>query len=140
MFTSDLFIENKLPDILSKEELSEYFIKYRLGDYTARDKIIMCNIKLVLNEIFRKFFNSTYDKQELLSVGIIGLIKSVDTFDITKNYQFSTYALRCIDNEIAMFLNKEKKRDNDVSIEICLGNDKDTEGIKIKDLLERHFY
>ncbi len=75
MFTSDLFIENKLPDILSKEELSEYFIKYRLGDYTARDKIIMCNIKLVLNEIFRKFFNSTYDKQELLSVGIIGLIK-----------------------------------------------------------------
>ena len=71
-----------------KQKLSEYFIKYRLGDYTARDKIIMCNIKLVLNEIFRKFFNSTYDKQELLSVGIIGLIKSVDTFDITKNYQF----------------------------------------------------
>jgi len=94
------FINVDLPLPLSMEELYCYFEKMKLGDQNARDVIICHNIRLVIDEVAKKFSNTSYDLKELVSVGLIGLIKSVDTFDISKGFYFSTYAVRCIDNEI----------------------------------------
>ena len=109
MTNYNLFIQSKLPNILNLEELLNYFEKYHKGDQEAREIIINHNLKLVINRVLIKFLNTPYDTNELVSVGIIGLIKGVDTFDINKKINFSTYAIRCIDNEILMFLRKNKK-------------------------------
>ena len=113
----DLFIESKLPNPLNNKELISYFEKMRAGDKLAREIIIRHNIKLVLNQILKKFGNSQYEKKELVSIGLIGLVKSVDTFDISKDKQFSTYATRCIDNEILMFMRKGKKYSKEQSLD-----------------------
>ena len=105
------------------------------GDMVARDKIINHNIRLVINEVIKKFPNSPYDVKELVSIGLIGLIKSVDTFDITKGLQFATYSTRCINNEILMFMRKGKKYINDTSLEQPLGTDKEEKELKVEDTL-----
>lgn len=105
----ELFIEKKLSAPLSEEELYYYFEKYKSGDENAREIIIQHNITFVIYQVLHKFNNTTYDKKDLISVGLIGLIKSVDTFDISKNVQFVTYSRKCINNEILMFIRKNKK-------------------------------
>lgn len=130
-----LFIETNLPKPLEKEELNNYFEKMKLGDMTAREKIINHNIRLVMYEI-KKFSNTSYDLSELVSIGLIGLIKSVDTFDMSKGLQFTTYSGRCIDNEILMFLRKNKKYTNNISLDQTIGKDKDDKELKVYDTLE----
>lgn len=85
---NELFIEDKLPNPLSQSELYSYFEKMKSGDTKAREIIIKHNIKLVFNQVIKRFYNAPYEKKELVS---IGLIKSVDTFDISKKLQFTTY-------------------------------------------------
>lgn len=104
----DIFIVSKAPKPLPKSELYDYLKKYSLGDVEAREKIIKHNIRLVINQVKKNFPNTPYERKELVSIGLIGLIKGVDTFDIEKKFAFSSYAIRCIDNEILMFLRKEK--------------------------------
>ena len=133
---NDLFIDSKLPKPLKTEEIYEYFEKMKSGDMTAREKIINHNIRLVINEVIKKFSNSPYDLNELVSVGLIGLVKSVDTFDTAKGLQFATYSTRCIDNEILMFLRKGKKSAFDQSINTPIGTDKEGNEKKIEDILE----
>lgn len=133
MECDDLFIQSKLPKPLSKKDLTQYFKKYKSGDMKARDIIIMHNIKLVFNEIYRKF-STIPDKQELVSIGLIGLIKGVDTFDISKGYQFSGYAIKCIDNEILMSIRKESKNKNNDSLDKTISSKDDME-VKLKDVL-----
>lgn len=133
MRNDDLFIQSKLPKPLNKKDLTEYFQKYKSGDMKARDIIIMRNIKLVFNEIYRKF-STIPDKQELVSIGLIGLIKSVDTFDISKGYQFSGYAIKCIDNEILMSIRKESKNKNNDSLDKIISSKDDME-VKLEDVL-----
>lgn len=115
MIENNLFIESKLPPVLTKVQLYEQLKKYQAGDLEARNIVITHNIRLVLNVVNNRFWNTQFDKKELVSIGLIGLIKSVDTFDITKNFEFSTYAARIINNEILMFMRKNKyyiKEDN----------------------------
>ena len=133
---NDLFIDSKLPKPLKTEEIYEYFEKMKSGDMTAREKIINHNIRLVINEVIKKFSNSPYDLNELVSVGLICLVKSVDTFDTAKGLQFATYSTRCIDNEILMFLRKGKKSAFDQSINTPIGTDKEGNEKKIEDILE----
>ena len=89
-----LYIDNLLPEDtflpqkLSSEEMKQLWISKKNGDYTARDKLITYNMRLVAFEITRKFYTVDYDKEELFSVGNIGLIKAVDTYDETKKIEF----------------------------------------------------
>lgn len=110
MNTEDLFLEsNFLPDVLEDKELHYLLSLANEGDLIAREKVIKHNIRLVLYIVTNKFINVLFDKKELVSIGSLGLIKAVDTFDVSKNYKFSTYASRCINNEILMFFRKNSK-------------------------------
>ncbi len=132
---NDLFIDDKLPNPLSQKELYDYFEKMKSGDTSAREIIILHNIKIVLATVIDHFNNTPYEEKELVSIGLIGLIKSVDTFDISKKYQFSSYCCRCIDNEILMFLRKGKKYLNDVSLEKPIRTDSKENELRVEDTL-----
>lgn len=135
MKLNDLFIDSKLPKPLSKEEIYDYFEKMKNGDMAAREKIINHNIRLVIIIVTKTFFNSPYDLKELVSVGLIGLIKSVDTFDVAKGLLFVTYSTRCIQNEILMFMRKGKKYIHDISLEQSLGKNEEGGKLKVADAL-----
>lgn len=131
----DLFIENNLPEPLEESELNKYFEEMHNGNSSAREMIIEHNIRLVLNMVSKKFSGFSYDKKELASVGLIGLTKAVDTFDISKDNRFSTYAGRCIVNEILMFLRKERKHSDNESLDYSISTDKDGNDLKLEDTL-----
>ena len=133
MIYDNLFVVS-LPEPFSKEEVYSYFKKMYEGDKIARDEIIKHNLRLVVSES-KKYVSEYYEQEEIVAVGVIGLIKGVDTFDITKNYEFATYAIRCINNEILMFLRKNKKHTNNESIDKTLGTDKDGNELKIGNTL-----
>ena len=128
--------DGKIPEPISKKELTNLFKLVKEGSAEAREKIILHNIRLVVYEINKKFMDFNYDKDDLFSIGIIGLIKAVDSYDMTKGYEFSTYAIRCIDNEILMVMRNSKKIINIISLEnIVSRNNDDEDGIKIQDQL-----
>lgn len=141
MSYEEWFIESsKIPKPLSKSELHSYLKQYKNGDSSAREEVIMHNIRLVLSRVSRKFANTPYDIKDLVSIGIVGLIKGVDTFDIDKNFEFSTYAARCIDNEILIFLRKWRKTVNDQSIYKPIAIDENGDEKKLEDILEDDTY
>lgn len=108
MFENILFAKNTLPKPLPDEEIRKLFIEMKNGNKSSREKIIMHNIRLVFHKVHR-LKTTTYDMEELVLVGTFGLIKCIDTFDLSKNIMFSTYAGRCITNEILMYYRKERK-------------------------------
>ena len=136
MNTNELFIDgHKLPKPLSKKEVYELLDKIKQGDEKARAKLVEHNIRLVLSEVTGKFSTVEYDKKDLVSIGNVGLMKAIITFDTSKKVEFSTYAIRCIDNEILMFLRKLKKYANDDSLDRTINHDKDGNELKIEDTL-----
>ena len=95
-----LHLESRtLPKPLTLKEEKEEFEKYRNGDMTARDKIINHNLRLVAH-IAKKYYQNPQDSEDLISIGTIGLIKAVQSFQSDKNIRFSTYASKCIENAI----------------------------------------
>lgn len=107
---------NTLPKSLLKDE-NKRLIKLMLeGDFDARQKLIESNMRLVTYRVSTRYGSVNYDKEELVSIGNLGLIKAVDTFDPAKETALSTYAIKCIDNEINMFLRKLKKVQKDISL------------------------
>ena len=135
MNTEELFINSKLPKPLPEEELQNLIKEAKNGSKEARDKWIIHNIKLVMYELTTKFQNVDYDKKELVSIGILGLIKAIDTYDLSKGVKFSSYATRCIDNEILMFLRKLKKSNNVDSLDKVVFHDKNGHNFKLEDYL-----
>lgn len=110
MRDNELFLKvESCPGILSKEETNLLIKKAQDGDEDALNKLVKYNLKLVLHEVYHRFQNLNYDKSDLVSLGTIGLMKAIKTFDVTKNFAFSTYATRCIDNEILMLYRKLQK-------------------------------
>ena len=101
--------KDDLPEILEEEEIIRLFKEYKCGNVNARNIIIEHNIRLVLDRVFNNFRNVNYDKEELVSIGLFGLVKAVDTYDLSKGYLFNTYAVSCIDNEIKLVLRRNKK-------------------------------
>lgn len=134
-YYEDLFLEENVPRALTQEELYEYFERYKNGDFSAREVIINGNIRLVLHQVIKKYLNTVYDKKELVSIGVVGLIKAVDNYDISKNFKFATYAARCINNEINMFIKKGKKYINDISFEKALCVDENGNEMKFEEIL-----
>ena len=126
---------NNLPDPLNKNELYELFNKLKQGDKEVFNKIFMHNMKLVTKEVYSRFQTIQYDKDDLISVGNIGLIKAINTFDISKKVSFSSYAIRCIDNEILMFLRKLKKNYKVESLDKTVFSDKNGKKLKIEDII-----
>lgn len=127
MTSKKLYFEFYLPPRLTDEEIKHYFELYRLGDKEAYRILIERNLRLVVF-IAKKYESTNIEIDDLYSIGNIGLIKAVSTFDLSKNFSFATYASRCIENEILMFLRKNKHiLVNDISLDapvlISVGED-----------------
>ena len=125
---------DKLPEPLSKEMEEYYLIRSNDGDLSARDKLIEHNLRLVVF-LAKKYENTKVDLEDLVSIGTIGLIKGIKTYSMNKNIKLATYASRCIDNEILMFLRKNKKIKTEVSFDESLSFDLDGNELHLEDIL-----
>lgn len=134
--TSELFIDKKLPAPLKSEEFYSLMELVKQGNTAAREKVILHNIRLVISEVTSHFEQVNYDKKDLVQIGCIGLIKAVESFDTTRPNLFSTYAKKCIDNEIYMFLRQLKKDKNTDSLDrVITGNNDKDKDIQLQDTL-----
>ncbi len=122
-----------LPPPLKKNVEEDLVIKSSLGDLEARNKLIEHNLRLVVF-LAKKYDNTMYDLEDLVSIGTIGLIKGINTYKLDKNIKLATYASRCIDNEILMFLRKNKKRNSEVSLEDSINFDNEGNELKLEDV------
>lgn len=123
-----------LPEPLSKEEEEKYVEMFQNGDKSAKDKLIEHNLRLVVY-LSKKYENTKVDLEDLVSIGTIGLIKGINTYKNDKNIKLATYASRCIDNEILMYLRKNKKRKADVSLDESLSFDAEGNELHLEDIL-----
>ena len=133
------FINNTegFPKPLTKEKEKELLIKYReKGDMQARSKLINHNLRLV-SHIVKKYAGSvTIEVDDLISVGAIGLIKAIDSFNYEKGVGLATYASKCIDNEILMLIRVNKKHKDVVSLSSKFASDKDGNEVLLMDIIE----
>lgn len=125
---------DKLPPPLSKEEEIKYVEMSMNGDIAAREKLIEHNLRLVVF-LSKKYENTKVDLEDLVSIGSIGLIKGVNTYKLDKNIKLATYASRCIDNEILMFLRKNKRKKKEISLEDSLSYDQDGNELHLEDII-----
>ena len=123
-----------LPPPLSKEEEEEALELASFGDVIAKNKLIEHNLRLVVF-LAKKYENTNVDLEDLVSIGTIGLIKGINTYKMGKNIKLATYASRCIDNEILMFLRKNKRRKTEISFEDSLSFDADGNELHLEDVL-----
>ena len=123
-----------LPPPLSNEDEVKYLTLARDGDMEARNKLIEHNIRLVVF-LAKKYENTGYDLEDLVSIGSIGLIKGINTYKMDKNIKLATYCSRCIANEILMFLRKNKKRRTEISFEDALNYDAEGNELHLEDIL-----
>jgi len=123
-----------LPEPLSKEEEEFYLHMASDGDLYARDKLIEHNLRLVVF-LAKKYENTKVDLEDLVSIGTIGLIKGIKTYQMDKNIKLATYASRCIDNEILMYLRKNKKVRTEISFDESLSFDADGNELHLEDIL-----
>lgn len=125
---------NSFPQPLSPEEEERYLISYEQGDEEAKNILIERNLRLVAH-IVKKYHNTGRDQDDLISIGTIGLIKAIATFNRDKGTRLATYAARCIDNEILMTIRSGKKARSEVSLHDPIGIDKEGNEISLMDIL-----
>lgn len=123
------------PDPLPKEQEDELIKKMLDGDKNARNKLVEHNLRLVAH-IVKKYDNEKDDVDDLISIGTIGLIKGIDTFSNKNGTKLTTYAARCVENEILMFYRANKKNNKNISINESVGFDKDGNEISFLDILK----
>lgn len=126
---------NLFPEPLSKTEEEFYLRKYLEGDKEARNKLIEHNLRLVAH-IAKKYEGKGQEMEELISIGSIGLIKAINSFKGEKNYKISTYASKCIENEILMHIRATKKQKSEVSMNTIIGTDKDGNDMELVDTID----
>ncbi len=122
------------PQPLSEKEEKKYLVEMKQGDKRARSKLIEHNLRLVAH-IVKKYYSSTNDQDDLVSIGTIGLIKAIDSFDLSKGIRLSSYAARCIENEVLMFFRNSKKSAQDVSMNEPIDADKDGNALVLMDVM-----
>ena len=122
------------PKPLTAEEERMYLQRSAAGDLEARNILIERNLRLVAH-IMKKYYSQSADQEDLISIGTIGLMKAVDTFDSDRRARFSTYASRCIENEILMYLRKIQNQKTEVSIDEPLNVDWDGNELLLSDIL-----
>lgn len=136
MGISNLFLDGyTIPKKLPKEEMYKLITKMSQGDLNARQKLIEHNIRLVIHQVQGRFNTLDYDKRELVSIGILGLVKAIDTYNLSKKVEFSSYAIRCIDNEILMFIRKINKDKVVESLDKPINGDDSGKEIKLEDTI-----
>ena len=126
---------NLFPEPLSLSEEKEYLEKMKDGDEEARNILIERNLRLVAH-ITKKYSTAKVDQEDLISIGTIGLIKGINSFESDKGVRLATYVARCIDNEILMYLRSTKKLNAEVYLEDPIGNDKDGNTVVLQEVLE----
>lgn len=124
----------KFPPILTKEEETECFIKHKAGDKIAREKLIEHNLRLVAH-VVRKYYSTSNNQEDLISVGTIGLIKAIDSYKLESGTKFATYAAKCIQNEILMLFRSQKKLGCEVSLNDAIDIDKDGNPLTYIDII-----
>ena len=132
-FAGSVIGGSSFPKPLSQEEEAECIRKMKEGDLSARDKLINHNMRLVAHVV--KKYSGAAETDDLISVGSIGLIKAINTYELGKGTQLATYTARCIENEILMLLRANKKHKNDVLLSDPVGTDKDGNELTLMDLL-----
>lgn len=126
---------NLFPEPLNAEEEKECLEKFKMGDEEARNILIERNLRLVAH-VSKKYSNSNVNLDDLISIGTIGLIKGINSFEATKGVRLATYVSKCIDNEILMYLRSIKKLGAEVYLNETIGKDKDNNEITLIDILE----
>lgn len=126
---------NLFPEPLTQEEEKIYLEKMKNGDEEARNILIERNLRLVAH-ISKKYSSSNVDQDDLISIGSIGLIKGINSFDMDKSFKLATYIAKCIENEILMYLRSNKKRAYDVYLNEPIGRDKDDNEVTLQEILE----
>ena len=131
-----LYISNgaTFPKPLSAAEESYYLEKFRNGDKNARDILIERNLRLVAH-IIKKYYSNTKDQEDLISIGTIGLIKGVTSFNDCKGTRLATYAAKCIENEILMYFRTQKKNQNELFISDPIETDDDGNALTFMDIV-----
>lgn len=122
------------PRPLTAAEERYYLDRFKQGDTEAKNKLIEHNLRLVAH-IIKKYYSNARDQDDLISIGTIGLIKAVSTFDSNKGTRLATYAARCIENEILMYFRNQKKTSQDVSISDPIDTDKDGNQLTLMDVV-----
>ena len=122
------------PKPLSAKKEREYLELLQNGDQEAKNKLIEHNLRLVAH-VIKKYYASTSDQDDLVSIGTIGLMKAVNSYDLEKNIKLATYASRCIENEILMFLRKNNKIRAEVSIDEPINTDSEGNDLSLADML-----
>ncbi len=125
---------NAFPEPLSKKKEEQQIALMRAGDKNARNTLIEHNLRLVAH-IVKKYANTPYDQDDLVSIGTLGLIKAIDSFNPDKSIKLSSYAARCIENEILMHFRSQKKSAFDVSLDEAIETDKDGNHLTLMDIL-----
>lgn len=125
---------DKLPEPLSRAEEERLVLLNMEGNNDAKSKLIEHNLRLVVF-LSKKYENTGVDLEDLVSIGTIGLIKGVNTYKLDKNIKLATYASRCIDNEILMYLRKNKRRKGEISLEDSLSYDAEGNELHLEDIL-----
>ncbi len=123
-----------LPPPLKKEDELKYLIASKKGDKEAKNKLIEHNLRLVVF-LAKKYDNTGFDIEDIVSIGSIGLIKGINTYKIDKNIKLATYCSRCISNEILMFLRKNKNKKGEISFEDALNYDAEGNELHLEDIL-----
>ena len=123
------------PQPLSAAQETVYLRPYQNGDMHARDILIERNLRLVAH-IVKKYMNSGKETDEMISVGIVGLVKAVNTYNFEKGSRLATYAARCIDNELLMLMRGDRKLSREVSLYDPIGTDKEGNEITLLSILE----
>jgi len=123
------------PEPLSKEDETKYIQRFKNGDKEAKKILIERNLRLVAH-VCKKYANSKIDQDDLISIGTIGLIKGINSFNPDKNIKLATYTARCIENEILMYMRSSKKQKAEVYLNEPIGKDKDDNVVTLQEVLE----
>ena len=125
---------SSFPKPLSAAEEREYLRRYAQGDQEARDVLIERNLRLVAH-IIKKYYTQSGDQEDLISIGTIGLIKGITSFDPGKGARLATYAARCIENEVLMYFRSQKKLQGEVSLSDSIETDKEGNALQLMDVV-----
>ena len=132
-----LFRSSLFPEPLSTDDETKYLELFKNGNEDARNILIEHNLRLVAH-ISKKYMASNVEQDDLISIGTIGLIKGINSFDSSKGVRLATYVSRCIDNEILMYLRSTKKLGAEVYLEDPIGKDKDDNTVTLQEVLENN--
>ena len=125
---------SSFPRPLTAEEERRYLERSAQGDLEARNILIERNLRLVAH-IMKKYYSQSADQEDLISIGTIGLIKGISTFDPSKGARLATYAARCVENEILMHFRSQKKTQSDISLSDCIETGKDGNTLQLLDVI-----